>query len=100
MSANRKVRMSAPETSGGGAPDLVSSATIRRVYDPRRAGAVPKSEPDALAPVLPSMPAREVGAAAVPDGVPKRPPRGRADTFAASARAHPPNASNPQGESR
>src|SRR5690349_759495 len=41
MSANRNVRISAPETNGGGAPDLVSSATIRRVYDPASAHAVP-----------------------------------------------------------
>src|SRR5205807_490683 len=39
MSANRKVRISAPETTAAAAPDLVSSATICRFYDRIRARA-------------------------------------------------------------
>src|SRR5689334_7804710 len=33
MSAKRNVRISAPETGGGVAPDIVSSVTPGRVYD-------------------------------------------------------------------
>lgn len=43
----QNLRMSAPETKGAVAFDLVPSATVRRVHDARCARAVPSHELDA-----------------------------------------------------
>src|SRR6478752_1779181 len=57
MSANRNVRISAPETGGPGSPEIVSSATIRRVYDPAHLLARPEARRE---PTIMPAPKREL----------------------------------------
>ena len=83
MSANRNLRISAPETKGVGTPDFVSSATIRRFYDcihPRAVLEAVRGHPPPPAPAV--DPRGHEGS------------RVRADTFVAPATTthHPPNA--------
>ena len=57
MSANRNVRISAPETRGEGSPGIVSSVTTRRVYDHAHLLACPEARRE---PTIMPAPKREL----------------------------------------